>query len=602
MVVMAEAIPSYSLERKLDLAASYLLQTGDSELRKVSPKLVKAKHVILGENGIAQYKTGEEAIGTLEAIMVADKMYGEGAAKKIATETGYNFKPLLDVMRKDAVALGLGNGLKLHEIYEKVVENESTELHRLVTEMAPYNEIIGAAKNCGDVELKGAARKVYDFDTGVKRAKREQMRKVSVPIFAASSMLTGGLVAGLASALTLSMFSYGREVLYRTTEAAPKAGLAGKKIGKVMNKAEAQLNKVGFSIPYAVILGAEKSIGLPINWGSVLVYTAGIQGLTATGKKMKSYSRKIRAVAKTLKGGYSEKNFWEAVKETESNLEAEAQLEKGPDGTKRGWLHKQARRLNMMKFPVGKTKYVDIMKLGVGERLNENEIIEYAGREFAGELEKRYSPAVCNALLGEYVPNVKVSEEGLLEARGAARAVMATTITESSKSARRFGKSGYAFSSSYCKQVAGTRMKVLKSQGYDCKTDDSKDTIAFHRRENGAWSHFGPARLKEQALIHKEDRLVGSSVKYLEDAVRGGGIVQFPKLDKTGIESWDLQDYRIYVSDLLEAEMAVPVLYHELTAHVGNRLEAFETLVKLGDALSRQVEMANKQNEPLAGS
>ncbi len=582
------AVHGIPLERRLDLAASYVLSKDDAELRKVSPKLVKAKHMILDSNGIAQYKAGVDAIETLNAIVVADRLYGEKAATKIAAETGYNFKPLLDVMGKDAASLGLGDGLKLHEVYEEVVENGNTELHRLVTEMSPYSEIIDAAKNSSDAEVMGAARKVYDFDTGVKRAKREQMRRVSVPMLAASSMLTGGLVAGLISTVTLSMFSYGREALYRTIEAAPKAGPAGGKIGKAINKTEAQLSKIGFSIPYAVILGAEAAIGMPINWGSVLVYTAGVQGLGVAEKKLKSYSRRIRAVAKTLREGCTEKKFWDTVKERESVMEAEAQLEKGPEETKRGWLDEQMRRLNMMKFPVGKMKYVDVMKLGVGERLNEKEIIEEARREFAGELVKRYSPAVCNAILGEYLPNAKISESALIEARGASAKALGTTITESSNSARRFGTGEYEFSQSYCEQVAGTRMEVLKDQGYDCKTDDNKDAMVFHGRENGAWSRFGPARLKEPVLIHEEDRLIGTSVKYLEDAVKDGGIVQFPKLGKAGIEGWDLQDYKVYVSDLLDKEMAVPVLYHELTAHVGNRLEAFETIVMLGDALSRQ--------------
>lgn len=586
---MAEAAPSYhSLEGKLDLAGSYLLQTGDAELRKYGPKLVKAKHVILGENGIAQYRAGDEAINTLDTVMVADRLYGQRAATKIASEAGYNFKPLLDVMEKDAAGLGLSDNLELHEIYEKVVGNERTELHRLVTEMAPYNEIIGAAKNSADVELEGAAKKVYDFDIGVRRAKREQMRKVSVPILAASSTLAGGLVAGVASIITLSLFSYGREAIQRTTEAAPKAGPTGKKIAKVLNMTEGQLGKVGFSIPYAVILGAEKAVGMPINWSSVLIYTAGIQGVTVAGKKIEPYSRKLKAVAKTLREGYSGKTFWGAVKEHESRMEAEAQLEKGPDKTKRGWLYEQARHLNMMKFPVGKTKYIDMMKLGIGERLNEKEIIEEAGREFAAEFGKKgYSPAVCKALLGEYLPNVKVSEEKLIEARGASRTVMGTTITESSKSARKFGTGEYAFSSSYCEQVAAIRAGVLKQEGYDCVTGENGDVMAFHKSVGD-----GQKKLKEAVLVHEKDRLFGTSVKYLEDAVKGGGIVQLPKLggsnnNKGGIENWDLQDYKVYLSDLLDEEVALPAFLHELE-HVGNRLQAFETLVQLGDAIVKQ--------------
>ncbi len=590
---MAEAT-SYPLEKKLDLAASYILSKDDAELRRVGPKLVKAKHVILGENGIAQYKAGEEAIGTLDTIMATDKLYGEKAAKKIATETGYNFKPLLDVMVKDAAALGLSSGMKLHEIYEKVVGNEGTELHRLVAEMAPYNEIIGAAKNCWDVELKGAARKVYDFDTGVKRTKREYMRKVSLPMLATSSLLTGGVVAGIASAATLYMFSYSREAVQRITEAAPKAGQIGKKFAKALNKVETQIGKAGFSVPQLAILWGESAIGVPIPWGPVLGYTTGAQALIVAGNKAGSYWHKLAAfgamlslemlkeTAKNADIRCAWKNFWSGVKEKESKMEAEAQLEQGPDKTKRGWSDRQMRHLNMLKFPVGKTKYIDIMKLGIGERLNEKEIIEEAGREFADEFGKRYSPAVCNAILKEYLPNANVSEDELIKARGASRKVLGTTITESSKSARRFGTGEYAFSPSYCEQVAGIRAGVLEKEGYDCETSENGDVKAFQTSGNGR------KKLKEEVLIHKEDMLIGTSVKYLEDAVRSGGIVQLPKLVKNGIESWELEDYQVHVSDLLEKEVAMPALYHELTAHVGNKLEAFETLVKLGDALSRQ--------------
>lgn len=590
--VMAEAIPSYSLERKLDLAASYLLQTEDAELRKVSPKLVKAKRMILDSNGVAQYRAGVDAIETLNAIVVTDRLYGEKAATKIAAETGYNFKPLLDVLGKDSAALGLPDGLKLHEIYEKVVEKGNTELHRLVAEMAPYNEIIGAAKNCKDVELKGAARKVYDFDTGVKMTKREQMRKVSIPIFALSSTLAGGPIAGVGSAVTLSLFSYGREAVYRAIDAAPKAGSVGGKIGKILNKTDAYLNKVGFSISYGAILGAEKAVGMPINWDPVLLYTIGIQGITVAGRKAKAYSRKIKAAIRTMKEGYGDGKFRESVRKNESEIEAEEQLQKGPEKTKRGWIHRQARKLNMKKVPFGKTKYIDLAKMGLGERLNEKEIVEDAGRKFAGDLGKRYSPGVRDAILGEYLTNSKISEEEFVENRGAAMSVMGTTITDSSKNARRFGGSEYSFKPSYCEQVAKIRAGVLEREGYDCETGENGDVMAFHKSGNGR------KKLKEVVLLHQKDALVGTSVKFLEDAVRGGGIVQFPNIGKNGIEGWDLQDYRVFVSDLLEEEMAVPVLYHELTAHVGNRLEAFETMKRLGEALSQNEEALANNKRP----
>ncbi len=109
--------------------------------------------------------------------------------------------------------------------------------------------------------------------------------------------------------------------------------------------------------------------------------------------------------------------------------------------------------------------------------------------------------------------------------------------------------------------------------------------MAFHK------SVSGQKNLKEAVLVHEKDRLFGTSVKYLEDAVKGGGIVQLPKLGKNGIENWDLQDYKVYVSDLLDKEIALPAFLHELN-HVGNRLQAFETLVQLGDAIVKQQEKA----------
>lgn len=634
---MAEIKYSYSLDERLDKDAVYLLNTNTEELRKIDPRLIKAGNLILAEKiGSPAHKAGEEAINTLEAIVLADRLYGESAAVDLAACSGYNFRPLLDVMRKDADALGLESG-KLHEIYQNAVENKSTELHRLVAEMAPYNEILDSAKKANGCLAKSSAKKIHDFDIRVQRKKREKMRKALIPMLALGSAVAGGLPAAAVSLATLSGFSYGREAIYRLMETAGESELPG----KVIKKIESGLNTVGFSIPYGVILAGEKAVGIPVDWSVVALYTIVMQGAFEGGKRAMPYVRKTRAVARTMmKTGWEQGKFLEKVKENEAVIDAESQLQKAPDQGKQGWLRKGARYFSMMKFPLGKRKYVDLLGLGVRDRLDEKEVLEIAQKEFESEFRKRYSPKVCYDLMNEYLPlNSKVNENELNRARGVMTGVVSTTITKESYDIRPYGGSDYtSIAAMFCEWGAENRIKAIRSKG-TCEvqidegivmarredgiilgpvTKKEKDITAIygndawskiidimppetkklHEPSNGVWSRFGPPRTEHLVVRHGE-KVGGTVVGYIEEGLRDGNLAQFPKLRKTPdgkptITGWDLHDYEVHVSDMLERKEAVPLLYHE-ALHVANRLEAFEILKKIGYLL---LENEKRQTRP----
>lgn len=337
---------------------------------------------------------------------------------------------------------------------------------------------------------------------------------------------------------------------------------------------------------------------------------------------------------------HSWKKIREGAKKYEMDSEAEQQLESPPDPKKQGIHRKIIRGLGTFKIPIPRLKrYVDVKDFRIRRRLRPEDL-EDVKRLVVEELKKGYSPEVIEKLEKHYLPCVKVGEDELNRARGITGTVHATVIHRCSGDARKIRETGYTFGSieflrPYVQEMVkargedeGMEVKVRKKVDEEWKTeaympdifkhDDDFQILAVNpdyeelilgvdtEKERAMKTHrvaryLEPkvgrlsGRLADRLFYETRTQLLcsGSAVKNIrENAIKTGLLTQVPKVSYTGEKAaitYDLEDFEIYISDMLSREEAACCLYHDVE-HVAHRLQAWETVKDFGEVIFKKLD------------
>lgn len=304
-------------------------------------------------------------------------------------------------------------------------------------------------------------------------------------------------------------------------------GMAGWTVGKMIegvDSFERKLNRVGFSIPYLMILGGEALYFQFLGAGlspmlarlpSLLMWTYGVPLVMYGGKKIKTGKNKLKAYINAMtKMKKSEGKYFQRLKENAKKYEdaytAKGYLEEPPDPSKQGKMKKIDRLISTFKFPLGKDrhfkfklpspnigldlkitvrnrpfgfkippegKYIDF-KIPLGDkyislleypfvfRKRSEEDLKKVNELLVEGLKKDYDPAVVEILEKYYISCITLGEGPLNRAIGIKPTVSSVVVYEHKERARKLGETEYHLGDPrFMKPVVEEMVKRRRSAG-----------------------------------------------------------------------------------------------------------------------------------------
>lgn len=629
------------LEYKVDLAYTYLLKLARSKnLDNIQSERIKRRvNFLKAKLGSYDHQLAEELYNTLDAVMLVAKVYGEGAAWKEAGRLSYDIRPLLDILTKDAKEIEYRDGEDIYEIYQKV-KRSNTTFGKLYRELQPYSKILQEWKKCKEEILvkELSSKKIYDFKTGILREKRRAYRLSSIPfIVSGFALISLSPFYILLESLYLSSFYGGYEGMTRLLEKSRKVQLKHKSLEKLMksiNLFEMNLRKVGWSLPYLLLLGARATLFgidyLIAYMPMLLTWTWGVPLGIYIWQRIKPAKNKMKAYMKVLVKEKKLRGIKEKVREYIQIYQARENLEEPPDPTKKGLLRKINRFLSTWKLPVGKKKYIDFLELPfIIKRRRDLRELEEIKSIVVDELKKDYSSEIVEIVEKDYLPFVKLGEDKLNQAIGIKPTTTAATLYVYKENARKLGEENYHLGEpKFLKYIteeiirqreeAGMNILVRKKvdknwveASYTPEIFDYKDDFQIVASKNGKEElilgvEYKKKNREEKTSIGKsivskiskklmkklyEEKVIsscsGSSVGYLERVAKEGLITQVPRVSEKGI-SYALEEYEIYLTDLNTKEGLLLDLMHE-AKHIANNIEAWEETKQLEKVLTKEL-------------